>query len=37
LETTAIYTQVSIEQLKAVHAQTHPAEKTKQSQSEETE
>jgi len=27
LETTAIYTQVSIEQLKAVHAQTHPAEK----------
>jgi len=26
LETTAIYTQVSIEQLKAVHAQTHPAE-----------
>jgi len=27
LETTAIYTQVSIEQLKAVHSQTHPAEK----------
>ena len=26
LETTAIYTQVSIEQLKAVHANTHPAE-----------
>ena len=26
LETTAIYTQVSIEQLKAVHALTHPAE-----------
>jgi integrase/recombinase XerD len=26
LETTAIYTQVSIEQLKAVHARTHPAE-----------
>ncbi len=26
LETTAIYTQVSIEQLKAVHAKTHPAE-----------
>lgn len=29
LETTAIYTQVSIEQLKAVHSQTHPAEKAK--------
>jgi integrase/recombinase XerD len=27
LETTAIYTQVSIEQLKAVHSKTHPAEK----------
>lgn len=27
LETTAIYTQTSIEQLKAVHARTHPAEK----------
>ena len=26
LETTSIYTQVSIEQLKAVHAKTHPAE-----------
>ena len=26
LETTAIYTQVSIEQLKTVHRQTHPAE-----------
>ncbi len=26
LETTAIYTQVSIEQLKAVHSKTHPAE-----------
>ena len=26
LETTAIYTEVSIEQLKAVHAKTHPAE-----------
>ena len=26
LETTAIYTQTSIEQLKAVHAKTHPAE-----------
>jgi integrase/recombinase XerD len=26
LETTAIYTQVSIEQLKAVHGRTHPAE-----------
>lgn len=26
LETTSIYTQVSIEQLKAVHARTHPAE-----------
>jgi integrase/recombinase XerD len=30
LETTAIYTQVSIEQLKAVHNQTHPAEKRKE-------
>lgn len=30
LETTAIYTQVSIEQLKAVHSQTHPAEKPKE-------
>jgi integrase/recombinase XerD len=30
LETTAIYTQVSIEQLKAVHAQTHPAEKPRE-------
>jgi integrase/recombinase XerD len=27
LETTAIYTQVTIEQLKAVHTKTHPAEK----------
>ena len=27
LETTAIYTQVSIEQLKAVHSKAHPAEK----------
>jgi integrase/recombinase XerD len=27
LETTAIYTEVSIEQLKAVHARTHPAER----------
>ena len=27
LETTAIYTQVSLEQLKAIHAQTHPAER----------
>ena len=26
LETTSIYTQVSIEQLKDVHAKTHPAE-----------
>ncbi len=26
LEATSIYTQVSIEQLKAVHAKTHPAE-----------
>jgi integrase len=26
LETTAMHTQVSIEQLKAVHSQTHPAE-----------
>jgi len=31
LETTAIYTQVSIEQLKAVHSKTHPAEKKSQS------
>ena len=30
LETTAIYTQVSIEQLKAVHSQTHPAEKPRE-------
>jgi integrase/recombinase XerD len=29
LETTAIYTQVSIEQLKDVHRRTHPAEKPK--------
>jgi integrase/recombinase XerD len=29
LETTAIYTQVSIEQLKAVHSKTHPAETTR--------
>ena len=29
LETTAIYTHVSIEQLKAVHAESHPSE-TKQ-------
>ena len=29
LETTAIYTQVSIEQLKAVHRKTHPAEQPK--------
>ena len=29
LETTAIYTHVSIEQLKAVHQQTHPAEQLK--------
>ena len=27
LDTTAIYTQVTIEQLKAVHAKSHPAEK----------
>ena len=31
LETTAIYTQVSIEQLKAVHSKTHPAEKPRPS------
>jgi integrase/recombinase XerD len=31
LETTAIYTQVSIEQLKDVHRRTHPAEKPKPS------
>jgi integrase/recombinase XerD len=31
LETTAIYTQVSIEQLKDVHRRTHPAEKPKDS------
>jgi len=31
LETTAIYTQVSIEQLKAVHGKTHPAETGKKS------
>jgi integrase/recombinase XerD len=30
LETTAIYTQVSIEQLKDVHRRTHPAEKPRQ-------
>ena len=30
LETTAIYTQTSIEQLKAVHARTHPAEAPKE-------
>jgi integrase/recombinase XerD len=30
LETTAIYTQVSIEQLKAVHSKTHPAEKPRE-------
>jgi integrase/recombinase XerD len=29
LETTAIYIQVSIEQLKAVHSKTHPAERDK--------
>jgi len=29
LETSAIYTQVSIEQLKADHSQTHPAEQAK--------
>ena len=29
LETTAIYTHVSIEQLKAVHSKTHPPEATK--------
>ena len=33
LETTAIYTQVSIEQLKAVHRQTHPAEAQKKGDS----
>ncbi|MFC7338454.1 tyrosine-type recombinase/integrase [Haloferula chungangensis] len=32
LETTAIYTQVSIEQLKDVHRRTHPAEKPKNEQ-----
>ena len=32
LETTAIYTQVSIERLKAVHRQTHPAERAKNGQ-----
>lgn len=31
LETTSIYTQVSIEQLKAVHARTHPAETSPES------
>lgn len=31
LETTAIYTQVSIEQLKAVHSKTHPAETARKS------
>lgn len=30
LDTTAIYTRVTIEQLKAVHAKTHPAEHSKQ-------
>jgi len=35
LETTAIYTQVSIEQLKAVHRKTHPAEKKKADNAEE--
>jgi integrase/recombinase XerD len=30
LETTAIYTHVSIEQLKAVHSKTHPAEQPKE-------
>lgn len=34
LETTAIYTQVSIEQLKTVHRQTHPAEAEKKGDSE---
>ena len=29
LETTAIYIEVSIAQLKAIHAKTHPAEKRK--------
>jgi len=29
LETTAIYTEVSIAQLKAIHAKSHPAEKRK--------
>jgi integrase/recombinase XerD len=29
LETTAIYTEVSIAQLKAIHARSHPAEKRK--------
>ena len=29
LETSAIYTQVSIEQLKPVHSKTHPAERPK--------
>ena len=33
LETTSIYTQVSIEQLKAVHAKTHPAEASHPDQS----
>ena len=31
LETTSIYTQVSIEQLKAVHSKTHPAESSSES------
>jgi len=35
LETTAIYTQTSIEQLKAVHARTHPAEAPKESRPDE--
>lgn len=29
LETTSIYTHVSIEQLKAVHAESHPSEQPK--------
>ena len=33
LETTAIYTHTSIEQLKAIHARTHPAEKPPTSES----
>jgi len=34
LETTSIYTHVSIEQLKAVHSKTHPAEAAKSSEKE---